>query len=97
MFIVAIVTTPRQYPVLLDSLKTCLTHIEAIIETNSSGIQKAPPPPLPPKPSRIKPAVPPRPPPPIPPPPPPSPPARQVELQGKNRRYNLSIINKWIK
>jgi hypothetical protein len=93
LFIVAIVTTPRQYPVLLDSLKTCLTHIEAIIETNSSGIQKAPPPPLPPKPSRIKPAVPPRPPPPI---PPPAPPARQVELQGKNRKYNLSN-NKWIK
>ncbi|KAI8888745.1 ras GEF, partial [Backusella circina FSU 941] len=77
----SIVTSPRQYPILLDSLKTCLAHIESIIESNSSVIQKASPPPLPPKPSRIKPTVPPRPPPP--------PPPRQAELQDNSTSSSI--------
>ncbi|CEP20059.1 hypothetical protein [Parasitella parasitica] len=67
----SIISSPKQYALLLSSIKTCLLHIENIIETHSpatynpisrqtTGDQKRPP--LPPKPSRMqKPAVPPKP------------------------------------
>ncbi|KAK4515198.1 60S ribosomal protein L2 [Mucor velutinosus] len=67
----SIISSPKQYASLLSSIKTCLQHIETIIETHSpatynpisrqtTGDQKRPP--LPPKPSRMqKPAVPPKP------------------------------------
>ncbi|GAA5803979.1 hypothetical protein HPULCUR_009464 [Helicostylum pulchrum] len=64
---------PKQYLSLISSIKTCLTHIENIIENHSpstykpvsiqnTGDSKAPPPPVPPKPIRMqKPVVPPKP------------------------------------
>ncbi|GAA5812205.1 hypothetical protein MFLAVUS_005655 [Mucor flavus] len=64
---------PKQYSTLISSIKTCLTHIENIIENHSpsaykpvsiqnTGDSKAPPPPVPPKPIRMqKPVVPPKP------------------------------------
>ncbi|KAI8644299.1 ras guanine nucleotide exchange factor domain-containing protein [Parasitella parasitica] len=67
----SIISSPKQYALLLSSIKTCLLHIENIIEKHSTttytpigrqttGDQKRPP--LPPKPSRMqKPAVPPKP------------------------------------
>ncbi|KAL7330716.1 hypothetical protein PS15p_205622 [Mucor circinelloides] len=67
----SIISSPKQYASLLSSIKTCLQHIENIIETHSpatynpisrqtTGDQKRPP--LPPKPSRMqKPVVPPKP------------------------------------
>lgn len=69
--LLAIISSPKQYASLLSSIKTCLQHIENIIETHSpatynpisrqtTGDQKRPP--LPPKPSRMqKPVVPPKP------------------------------------
>ncbi|KAI8367268.1 ras guanine nucleotide exchange factor domain-containing protein [Blakeslea trispora] len=63
----SIVSSPKHYHQLITSTKTCLSHIESIIEHHSpSTIQhtdaKIPRPPLPPKPSRMqKPLVPPKP------------------------------------
>lgn len=69
-FFLAIVSSPKQHAILISTIKSCLNHIEYIIETHSpkaisrqtTGDSKGPPPPLPPKPSRIqKPLVPPKP------------------------------------
>ncbi|KAF7727197.1 hypothetical protein EC973_007895 [Apophysomyces ossiformis] len=68
----SIVAKPKQYTTLLSTTRTCLTHIESIIERHSPTARipeqrtgdsaKAAPPPLPPKPSRIqKPHLPPKP------------------------------------
>ncbi|KAG0934634.1 hypothetical protein G6F57_000518 [Rhizopus arrhizus] len=66
----SIVSSPKQHAILISTIKSCLNHIEYIIETHSpkaisrqtTGDSKGPPPPLPPKPSRIqKPLVPPKP------------------------------------
>ncbi|KAI8365835.1 ras guanine nucleotide exchange factor domain-containing protein [Choanephora cucurbitarum] len=63
----SIVSSPKHYHQLIASTKTCLSHIESIIEHHSpSAIQhtdaKIPRPPLPPKPSRMqKPLIPPKP------------------------------------
>jgi hypothetical protein len=76
------VSVPKQHAVLVSSIKSCLTHIETMIETHSAVARK-PAPPLPPKPSRInKPTIPPkptrvsRPPSPV----------KEVELQGKKKK-----------
>lgn len=68
LFHLAVISSPKQYLTLLSSIRTCLTHVEAIITSHSpisrqpTGDSKAPPPPVPPKPSRMqKPAVPPKP------------------------------------
>lgn len=70
----AIISQPKQYAALISAMRTCLSHIEHIIETHSPGTParilpqhtgdstKIPKPPLPPKPSRIhKPVLPPKP------------------------------------
>ncbi|RCI03285.1 Ral guanine nucleotide dissociation stimulator-like 1 [Rhizopus stolonifer] len=63
----SIISSPKHYHQLILSIKTCLSHIEDMIEHHSpSAVQqhdaKIPRPPLPPKPSRIqKPLVPPKP------------------------------------
>ncbi|KAF7720729.1 hypothetical protein EC973_006233 [Apophysomyces ossiformis] len=62
------ISKPTQYAVILSNLRTCVTHIESIIDKHAPCIVSSPlstgtaPPPLPPKPSRIeKPALPRRP------------------------------------
>lgn len=87
MLLLAIISNPKQYLSLISSIKTCLTHIENIIEnhspstykpisTHTTGDSKAPPPPVPPKPIRMqKPVV------------PPKPTSKQDELLGKNYLY----------
>ncbi|ORZ19841.1 ras guanine nucleotide exchange factor domain-containing protein [Absidia repens] len=70
----AIISQPKQYASLISAMRTCLSHMEHIIETHSPGTparilaqhtgdsNKLPKPPLPPKPSRIhKPVLPPKP------------------------------------
>ncbi|KAG1180082.1 hypothetical protein G6F70_002997 [Rhizopus microsporus] len=64
----SIISIPKQHVVLLSAIRTCLLHIESIIESHSTisrqmtGESKQVPPPLPPKPTKIqKPLVPPKP------------------------------------
>ncbi|KAI8334950.1 ras guanine nucleotide exchange factor domain-containing protein [Chlamydoabsidia padenii] len=71
----SIISQPKQYATLISIARTCLSHLEHIIETHSPGAPtriptqhtgdstKFPKPPLPPKPSRIqnKPFLPPKP------------------------------------
>ncbi|KAI8081606.1 ras guanine nucleotide exchange factor domain-containing protein [Halteromyces radiatus] len=70
----SIISQPKQYSSLITAMRTCLSHMEHIIETHTPGTparlqpqhtgdsQKFPKPPLPPKPSRIhKPVLPPKP------------------------------------
>lgn len=64
----AIISIPKQHAILISAIKTCLLHIESIIESHSTisrqmtGESKQVPPPLPPKPTKIqKPLVPPKP------------------------------------